>query len=81
MTASELIELLEALDPDTEIRFATQPSWPFEHALGGGLVYSADVPGLVTDTDADYDAAPVAWLAEGEQRRYLPQAVAERAWQ
>ena len=33
MTASELIELLEDLDPDTEVRIAQQPSWPFEYTI------------------------------------------------
>ena len=33
MTVSQLMEILQDLDPDTEVRLATQPSWPFEHEL------------------------------------------------
>ena len=35
MTAAELIELLEGVDPDTEVRLAEQPSWPFEYSVSG----------------------------------------------
>ncbi len=35
MTASEMIQLLSAVDPDTEVRIAEQPSWPFEYAISG----------------------------------------------
>ena len=33
MTVEELKEQLEMLDPDMEIRFASQPSWPFEYSI------------------------------------------------
>ena len=32
MNARDLIEMLEDLDPETEIRLAHQPSWPFEYS-------------------------------------------------
>ena len=35
MTAAELIELLSGVDPDTEVRIAEQPSWPFEYDISG----------------------------------------------
>ncbi|NLT34283.1 MAG: hypothetical protein GXX83_00050 [Gaiellales bacterium] len=35
MTAADLIELLEGVDPDTEVRIAEQPSWPFEYDISG----------------------------------------------
>lgn len=38
MTVTELIEELEALREDcggeTEVRFASQPNWPFEYSIG-----------------------------------------------
>lgn len=37
MTAQELIESLSRLDPDTEIRLMSQPSWPFEYSLQDDL--------------------------------------------
>jgi hypothetical protein len=35
MNARELIELLEDLDPNTEVRFMSQPSYPFEYSIAG----------------------------------------------
>lgn len=32
-TAGELIELLQMVDEDTEVRLASQPSWPMEHHI------------------------------------------------
>jgi len=29
----DLIEELEACDPDAEVRLAQQPAWPFEYAI------------------------------------------------
>lgn len=34
MTAQELIEQLQGVDPDTEVRLAQQPQWPFEYSVG-----------------------------------------------
>ena len=33
MTAADLIELLSGVDPDTEVRIAEQPRWPFEYSI------------------------------------------------
>ena len=33
-TIGELIAVLEAYDPDTEVRMAIQPRWPTEHLVG-----------------------------------------------
>ena len=33
MTVAELIEELKFMDQDTEVRFASQPSWPFEYSI------------------------------------------------
>jgi hypothetical protein len=35
MTVEELIEELEQLDPEAEVRWASQPSWPFEYDCAG----------------------------------------------
>jgi heme oxygenase len=47
MTAQELIEILEGMDPDAEVRFASQPSWPFEYSISAaaevdGVLYLAE---------------------------------------
>jgi len=34
MNVSELIEMLEDMDQDAEVRLAFQPNWPFEHEIG-----------------------------------------------
>jgi hypothetical protein len=34
MTAKDLIRLLKDVDPDTEVRLAQQPHWPFEYSIG-----------------------------------------------
>ena len=34
MTAQDLIDLLEGIEADTEVRLAQQPSWPFEYSIG-----------------------------------------------
>ena len=33
MTKSEIVEALEFLPDDTELRFALQPGWPFEYSI------------------------------------------------
>lgn len=35
MNVQNLIRMLEDLDPEAEVRLAIQPSYPFEHRLGG----------------------------------------------
>ena len=35
MKVSDLIELLEGMDPNADVFIMTQPSWPFEHGLSG----------------------------------------------
>jgi len=63
MTASQLIEELKQLQPGTEIRIASQPSWPFEWSIGGLVV-----------TEEGEEA--IAYLSEGDQIGYLPQDAA-----
>jgi len=31
MTVGELVEILQGMNTDAEVRLATQPSWPFEY--------------------------------------------------
>lgn len=61
MTVQDLLMELEGYAPDTEVRFASQPSWPFE--------YSIDSVVSVTPEDEEY---PVIYLTEGTQLGYLP---------
>jgi hypothetical protein len=63
LTVSRLIEELEDLDPDAEVRLATQPHWPFEWHL-------STEPGPAIQLTVDDQ--PVVYLVEGEQLGYLP---------
>lgn len=70
-TVGELIEALEAYDPDTSVRIAQQPSWPFEYTLGAVTCTPDDIH--PDDLDGDTPPPdPVVWLAEGHQVGYLP---------
>jgi len=72
LTVSQLIEELEDLDPDAEVRLTTQPHWTFECHL-------STEPGPAIQLTVDDQ--PVVYLVEGEQLGYLPEAVCrELGW-
>ena len=66
MTVKELIEELEYLDPNIEVRFASQPHWPFEYDIRGVVV--AGVENRRTE-----EVTEIVYLEEGRQIGYLPQ--------
>lgn len=68
-TVGDLIAALEDYDEDTPVRFAHQPSWPFEYTIADVVTTDAAVEGE--------PAEPVVWLAEGTQVGYLPGHAAE----
>jgi hypothetical protein len=63
MNVQELIELLEDCDPETEVRLATQPSWPLAFELRGVSV--PDDVGHEGDDEEDALESGVVWLVEG----------------
>ena len=65
MTAQELIDILESMEPQTEIRFASQPNWPFEY----------EVRGTVESEDGN-----ILYLTEGDQLGYLPEEIKHQPW-
>ena len=68
MTVRELIEELRLVDQDATVRFASQPSWPFEYSIYG----------VVQTTVKDQD---MVYLEEGRQVGYLPsEAKEELGW-
>jgi hypothetical protein len=69
VTVVELIEELEACDPDAEVRLAQQPAWPFEYAIDRDHVAVQVQSG---------DDEPVVYIAEGAQLGYLPETVREQ---
>jgi len=69
MTVQELIEELNYVNPDAEIRFASQPNWPFEYSFSGPVEVE------------DEDSFPTVYLVEGRQLGYLPkEAKDEIGW-
>ena len=68
MTVQELIEELRLMDQDATVRFASQPSWPFEYSIYG----------VVQTTVKDQE---MVYLEEGRQVGYLPsEAKEELGW-
>jgi hypothetical protein len=65
MTVRELIEELVQLDGNTEVRFASQPRWPFEYSIRSVIV--AGIEDRQTEEITD-----VVYLEEGRQIGYLP---------
>jgi len=63
MTVQELINELEYLNPEAEVRFASQPSWPFEYSITEVVVS---------------DEEEIAYLGEGRQIGYLPGNVTDK---
>jgi len=70
MTLDELIEELQYLQEsgvpgDTAVRFASQPSWPFEYSINSVQEVQID------DEEAD-EPETIIFLEEGRQLGYLP---------
>ena len=64
MTVRDLIEILEEMNPDAEVRFAQQPNYPFEYSIDGEVIQSEDTERV--------------YLAEREQVGYLPGEISEQ---
>ena len=74
MTVADLIEELKWMPEGAEVRFASQPSWPFEYSIDD--VISAEIENRRTG-----EAEGVVYLAEGRQLGYLPsEAKDELGW-
>ena len=70
MTVQELIEELRLFDQDAQVRFASQPSWPFEYSINGVVQAVVDKPDK--HTYDGYEQEDVVYLEEGRQIGYLP---------
>lgn len=72
MTIEALIDELEnlknQLGEQTEVRFASQPAWPFEYSIRGVHHVRND------DEEEDGEDVNVVYLEEGTQLGYLPSA-------
>jgi hypothetical protein len=73
MTVQELIEMLEDMPAEAEVRLAVQPSWPLEYSIG--RVVGPDEIEDAAEEGGDADMATrVVYMAEGAQLGYLPGA-------
>ena len=73
MTVRELIEELRLMDQDAKVRFASQPSWPFEYSIYGVV--------QTTVKDSRDNEIDMVYLEEGRQVGYLPsEAKDELGW-
>ena len=80
MTVSELIEILEEMDPEAEVLVMSQQSWPFENTLAGvcqrkdlideGELDEPEGEDSPRDTGGDELPASDVFLIEGRQLRY-----------
>ena len=52
MRVSELMEILDTMDPDAAVWLAVQPTWPFEHEIHG-ICERRDFTGCDDDDDDD----------------------------
>ena len=80
MNVGDLKRLLEGIDDDTEVRFASQPSWPFEYSIADVHECWPDPEPYPEGDDLEgeeFENDPVVYLVEGQQLRYLPGYVAE----
>jgi hypothetical protein len=72
MTVGELIHELKYMDEGATVRFASQPSWPFEYSINGVVQTIVDNKGNEED---------IVYLEEGRQVGYLPkEAKDELGW-
>jgi|TARA_R110000787_G_scaffold51123_1_gene121311 hypothetical protein len=65
MVVEELIEMLQGCNPEAEIRFASQPSWPFEYSIN-------DAVEVEIENNRTGQSQDVVFLEEGSQLGYLP---------
>jgi hypothetical protein len=67
MTVQDLIDELEGFDPDAEVRFLSQPSWPFEYTIAAVVEATDQPPDLSGYRETP---APRVLLVEGRQACY-----------
>jgi len=75
VTVEELIRLLKDCDRDAEVRFASQPSWPFEYSVADVHEHWPEPEPYPEGDDLEgeeFEPEPVVYLVEGRQLAYLP---------
>ena len=69
MTVGELLDILDGLDADMEVRLAFQPRWPFEHSVDMATVCEVEDQERWSEKTIKRE---VLYIAEGRQIGYLP---------
>lgn len=73
MTVGELLDMISELPSDMEVRFASQPNYPFEYNISDVVVVEVE--------DRRGETKEIVYLAEGRQLGYLPGDVSvELGW-
>jgi hypothetical protein len=74
MTVGDMLDILEGLDQNTEVRFASQPNYPFEYNIN-------DVVVVEVENKRNGHSEEIVYLGEGSQIGYLPGDVSiELGW-
>jgi hypothetical protein len=74
MTVAELIEKLQGLNPETEVRMANQPRWAFEYDIESAVV-------VEIENERTGEINEVVYLEEGFAIGYLPsEAIQALSW-
>jgi len=74
MTVGEMLDMLEGLDHDMEVRFASQPNYPFEYDIDNIVI-------VEVENKRTGGSKEVVYLEEGRQIGYLPGDVSrELGW-
>lgn len=74
MTKAELLELLDGMPDETEIRIMTQYNYPFEYSVCSGIDNTELVEHSDDFTPHSYKGDPIFYLTEGAQLGYGTQA-------
>jgi hypothetical protein len=77
MNVGDLKTFLEDLDDDLEVRFASQPAWPFEYDIQDIQIVDLNENSTDEEIEDEEDKSPydVVYLIEGSQLGYLPSIV------
>jgi len=84
MNVGDLKAFLEEFDDEVEVRFASQPAWPFEYSISDAVAVDFNTPEPDEDGKIDLDkyyneddTNNIIYLVEGQQLDYLPSVVRE----
>lgn len=77
MTVGDLLDILEGLDENAEVRIAHQPAWAFEYEINDVVPVEPMDEEDVADR-YNGNGATVVYLVDGRQLGYLPSEAAHQ---